>query len=251
MKKGLLIIIVVAGVLLILAGGIFLTFNKKQPQSSREPQNNEVITEVALEDRPFVTLAPREDGKELTLEVSNIGNSSTIEYELVYLSQGLSRGVVGSIEYNGETSVSRKILLGSCSKNVCKYDEGVKEGTLTLRLRRQRGVQKYTTDFRLQKGGKELSTADGNFKLTADLSPREFYIVMMTIGLPEKIAGKVISGPFGVFTSGSNKINNGKVELATTRERAAAGMYLWNGQSWLSIPGTSDSLGVFVLVPAQ
>lgn len=251
MKKSLLIIIVVIGVLLILAGGVFLAFNKRRTQSPGGSQNEEVVTEVALEDRPFVTLTPREDGKELTLEVSNIGETSTIEYELVYLSQGLSRGVVGSIEYKGEASVSRKILLGSCSKNVCKYDEGVEEGTLTLRLRGQEGTKRFTADFHLQKGVKELTSVDGNFKLSGSFPQGLTFVTMSTIGLPPGVGGKVIAGPYGVFATGTNNIKNAKVEFTISPEDSTAKIYYWNNKSWSLLTGSVQGSGVFALTKTE
>jgi hypothetical protein len=177
-------------------------------------------------------LTPRADGKEFTMDISRIKNAQTIEYELVYLSQGLSRGVIGSIDLRGETSISRKLLLGTCSRNVCKYDEGVNEGTLTLRFRGPEGARKFTTEFHLQRGDNELTSIDGKFKLTGKLSGGAFYITMSTIGLPKEIEGKIIAGPYGVFTSGSTTIKNGVVSLKLSEEIEGAKTYSWSGKAW-------------------
>jgi len=63
---------------------------------------------------------------------------------------------VGTINLNGETSITRKILLGTCSRNVCKYDEGITDGVLTLRLRGAEGVVKITADFDLNSKNYQL-----------------------------------------------------------------------------------------------
>src|SRR4030042_2969473 len=98
MKKKLTIILIIIGVLLIV-GGIFLIKGRNKDQSTDENQQGQKKTlETPLVDRPYVALIPRADGKEFTLEISRIKNAKTIEYELVYESQGLSRGVIGSAE---------------------------------------------------------------------------------------------------------------------------------------------------------
>lgn len=257
MKKYFLIGTVVMVMLLVVGVVFFFVQKGKKNPPQKQSQNEEIMTEATIEDKPYVVLIPREDGKELTLEISNLKDLSVIEYELVYLSQGLSRGVVGSIEYQGEVSVSRKILLGSCSKNVCKYDEGVEEGTLTLRLRGPGSTKKFTADFHLQKGAKELTSVEGNFKLTSNITGGAFYLTMNTIGLPKTIEGKVVSGPYGVFTSGPRVMKTGKVELTLSEAKTSPKVYFWNGKSWIEKPAEYDtekktvsapidSLGVFV-----
>lgn len=113
------------------------------------PSPAQVLQELSADQLPLVRLIPRADKREVTLEIKNIKNADSVEYELSYLSKGLSRGVVGTIQLKGETSVSRKILLGTCSRNVCKYDEGITDGQLTLRLRSSEGVIKATAPFDL------------------------------------------------------------------------------------------------------
>ena len=177
MKKRLTIILIIIGVFLIV-GGIFLIKARNKDQNTDESQQDQKKTlETPLEDRPYVALIPRADGKEFTLEISRIKNAKTIEYELVYESQGLSRGVIGSVELSsGEAEVSRKLLLGTCSRDVCKYDEGVEQGNLTLRFRGTEGTRKFETSFHLQQGGKELTSMDNNFNLTGKLKLFSGYI---------------------------------------------------------------------------
>jgi hypothetical protein len=203
MKKNLTIALIVIAVLLIAVGAIFIMRGKRVTETSNNNQQNQQETvETPLEERPFVSLTPRADGKEFTLDITRIKNTQTIEYEMVYESQGLSRGVIGSVDLNGEDKIERKLLLGSCSKNVCKYDEGVEQGTLTLRFRGPEGTEKFTSDFRLQQGGEELTSIDGKFKLAGKFSAATFYLTMLTIGLPEKVESKIVGGPYGIFTAG-------------------------------------------------
>lgn len=236
MKKNLFILILFLVGILIFITGVFLFKGKGAPQSGKllTPTPEGVLIETPLNERPFVTLTPREDGKELTLDIKGIKNATTVEYELQYFSGDLSRGVIGTVELEGEDNLSRKLLLGTCSRNVCKYDENVSQGTLTLRFRAKVGVRKFTSDFHLQTGKEELSSVDGKFKLTGKLSPTAFYITISTIGLPQALEGEVVSGPYGVFTSGSDSIKSGEISF-TAPENNLGKIYAWTGKQWQEI----------------
>lgn len=256
MKKISLIIGIVLFILAVGIGGI-LIFKERKTTSSSVPTGAkpEAEVEIALEDRPYVTLTPRSDGREFTLEISRIKNAQTIEYELVYESQGLSRGVIGSVDLNGETAISRKLLLGTCSRNVCKYDEGVEEGTLTLRFRGPEGTKKFTSEFHLQQGGQELTSLDSQFKLTGKFSPTTFYITMPTIGLPEEIEGNVFGQPYGVFTAGSSLAKNSTLTITLDEVPSEAKLFIFDGEKLLEqeeieiennvLTARVDSLGTF------
>lgn len=256
MKKKLTIILIIIAVLLIV-GGIFLIKGRNKDQNVDENQQDQKKTlETPLEDRPYVALIPRTDGKEFTLEISRIKNAKTIEYELVYESQGLSRGVIGSVELSsGETEVSRKLLLGTCSRDVCKYDEGVEQGSLTLRFRGAEGTRKFETSFHLQQGGKELTSIDNNFKLAGKFAANTFYLTMPTIGLPEKVEGKVLVESYGIFTAGSSSAKNSTLTMVLSESPTSAKLFLFDGTSSTEQTGakvegqnltaTVNSLGTF------
>lgn len=233
MKKNLNIFLIVLTALIILGvGGFFILKSRKPKDEVTIPEPEGVLIETTLDERPYVTLTPRSDGRELTLEISRIKNAQTIEYELVYLSAGLSRGVIGSINVKGERTISRKLLLGTCSRNVCKYDEDITEGTLTLRFRASDGVRKFISDFRLQQGDDTLSSVDNNFQIKGKISPTAFYLTISTIGLPEEVKGTPASQIYGVFTAGSKTIKNGVVTLTLTEEKPDAQLYSWDGRAW-------------------
>ena len=160
MKKNLMIVAVVVVGILVFAGGLFL-FSKGKTgtvtTAKVTPTPEPISQELTAADLPTVRIIPRADKKELTLEIKGIKDANSVEYELSYLSKGLSRGVVGTIELKGETSITRQILLGTCSRNVCKYDEGVTGGSLLLRLRGTSGVTKITADFDLATSAKGLT----------------------------------------------------------------------------------------------
>jgi len=159
MKKSLASALVVLAVLaVIILVAVIVNKNKAKNLSSFKPTPTpeKMAKELPPDQLPSVWLIPRADKHEVTLEVKGLKNANSIEYELTYLSKGLSRGVVGTINLNGETSITRKILLGTCSRNVCKYDEGITDGVLTLRLRGAEGVVKITADFDLNSKNYQL-----------------------------------------------------------------------------------------------
>ncbi|MFA7301055.1 MAG: hypothetical protein WC069_02010 [Candidatus Shapirobacteria bacterium] len=137
MKKILLILLITSFVL--------SSCGAKKTVSSATP--TPVPRELVITDnqKPSVSLTPREDGHELTLKISKIDPIFTkIEYELIYSAQDsgleIEKGVSGNIEssdiVNGSSS-ERKILLGteSCT-NGCKYkyDAGVNGGSINLTM---------------------------------------------------------------------------------------------------------------------
>ena len=214
--------------------GVLFWFIKGRQVSPGVGQPTSTLAPVAVEERPYVTLTPRTDGHELKLEIENLKDVQTVEYELVYLAGDLSRGVIGSVDPKGETSISRDLLLGSCSKNVCKYDEGVTEGTLTLRFRGPGGTQKYELAFYLQKGSEAregLTSGDGNFTFQGVLPSNSFYLISGTLGVPQKPSGKIIGGPYGIFTVGSTSAK-GTIKLRLSQASPEAKVFGWDGNSW-------------------
>lgn len=260
MKKNWLIVLIVVAVVSLAVGGFLVL--RKGPSSTGELEAEGLLLETSLEERPLTMLIPRDDGKEFNLEISRIKNAETVEYELVYLTQGLSRGAIGSVNLRGKTSLERKLLLGTCSRGVCKYDEDVSEGTLTLRFRSPEGVRKFISDFHLQQGDKQLVSPDGNFQLEGSFSASAFYLTMNTVGLPGNFDGQVVAGPYGVFTAGSKVVKNGRVSLTLAEENAEAKLYFWSGSGWQeliddfkadgkTLSAAVDSLGVFIAATSE
>lgn len=159
MKKKLpIILILIFGfvVILLVFGFILLSKKEEPPKEEKKPEKLEKLNVISIDklpesERPVVSLTSRPDGKELTLKIENIKNIKTIEYELVYLTEGVQRGVIGSVALKEEEeSVNRDLLLGTCSRNVCRYDENVTGGTLTITFRGEK-TYKFIKDFKLEK----------------------------------------------------------------------------------------------------
>jgi len=241
MKKYLPYIIGVIVLLLILGGAFWFLRGGKQAEPEEKPE--QLAPEWSLEERPYITLTPREDGHEFKLRIEGIKDTELIDYELVYFANDISRGVTGTIELEGKTSVERDLLLGSCSRNVCKYDENVTEGTLSLRFQNSEGqVRKYELAFHLQTGDEAevgLTSGDGNFSFLGELPTDGYFLTLSTVGLPKMPQEQPVAGPYGIFTSASKKAE-GRVNLKLEEGSEGAKVLGWNSaqNTWEEYGGT-------------
>jgi len=256
--------IIGAVVLLLILGGIFWFLRGRGPAELEEVPE-ELAPEWSLEERPYITLTPREDGREFKLRIEGIKDTELVDYELVYFANDISRGVTGTIELEGKTSAERDLLLGSCSRNVCKYDENVTEGTLSLRFQNPEGqVRKYELAFHLQTGDEAvvgLTAGDGNFSFLGKLPTDEYYLTLSTVGLPKMPQEQPLAGPYAIFTSASKKAE-GKVNLKLEGEITEAKILVWDSaqKAWKEFGGTIknnfisasvESLTTFLVVSSE
>jgi len=214
---------ILIGVLLIILLGAIFFFQK-----SKIPTTSQSVEEVDLSfdaEGPFALLLPRRDGNALVLNLKRTSSYDSISYELAYTSNpdvtvvkgtkisydgeggsvsgSIDRGVVGTIdtkEKKGE--YEQEILFGTCSKNVCKYDKGVENGTLTLHIKKAGKAYKMSTQWHLQQPDVALGilTSGDNhltYKISADrqtLSNIGFTIINDLTGAPKLPFGKDIIG---------------------------------------------------------
>lgn len=169
---------------LILAGGI-IAFQK----ISSNPTGPVEEVDLAFEaEGPYALTFPRKDGNALFLNIKRTASYDSISYDLAYTSTpdetivsgskitdegegtvggAIDRGVSGTIdtkEKKGE--YEQEILFGTCSKNVCKYDKGVENGTLTLHIKKGRKAYRIITQWHLQHPDialGNLTSLDGHF----------------------------------------------------------------------------------------
>lgn len=240
MNKFLPVILLLAGVG-VLVGAYFFIFKG----SKEAGELVEIAPEVTLPDRPVASLTPTEDGHWLKLKIEKITlSAASLDYELLYsLPDGRTQGVPGTISLSGQSKIERDLLLGSESSGKFRYDEGVEQGTLTLRFRNERGklAAKFSTGFHLQSDAKELSSTDGNFTLSLNKAPKKtFFVTMQTFGVYEMPPSEVTQGPYGVFSS-STAAFPGTVDLS------GISLYRWTGSSWEKLEsGKTVDLGIFI-----
>lgn len=240
MKKYLPFLLLFLGILVLVVGFIFLKNKKKAPVVEEE-----AVAEIPFEKRPSAFLIPSDDGHWLKMKINGIKvDAESLDYELLYkLPDGRTQGVPGTIQIEGGKDIERKLLLGSESSGKFRYDEGVENGTLTLRFRNGKGklVGKLTTDFHLQGADDVLTSSDGKFKYEFDKTPkRGFFVVMNTFGVPQAFSKIVKSGPFGVFSSL-------ETELSGTVKMDGNVLYELVEGDWQKLEeGKTADLGIFV-----
>lgn len=228
MKKFLPIILFVVG-LIVLALVYFFVIKSPSRNSNLEEDTDSLI-EVSLNDRPIVSLTPTSDGHWLNLKIEKIKipGAYSMDYELLYnLPDGRTQGVPGSITLNGQTLIERKLLLGSESSGKFRYDEGVKEGTITIRFRNDKGklIARFTTKFNLLSNSTELESVDQNFLATLSKSAKGYFVVMETFGIPKEAPSDVKSGPYGLFYSETSALS-GEAKLGNYTT------YIYTSDNW-------------------
>lgn len=192
-------------VIILLGVSGYIIYNKFINKSSTQ-----VVQEVDLPFDPeglYALLYPRRDGNAMVLNIKRTATYDAISYELAYSSEGVDRGVMGIIDTKQKKGeYEQEILFGTCSKNVCKYDKDVENGTLTLHIKKGYQLFRMITLWHLQKPGVSLgvlTSGDGHFTYKIDPKAADLALVQYTIindlsgapKLPEKmgVVGKVYS----------------------------------------------------------
>ena len=242
MKKYLPFILLGIGIIVLIV--VFIVIKKNKNNVPVEKEDTTVT--LSLNERPVASLTPSADGHWLKLLVSKIPSSAkSMDYEILYqLPDGRSQGIPGTIPLTGQNSIERdRLLMGSESSGKFRYDEGVKEGTLTIRFRNNAGklITKLSTKFALLSKTKELKSIDEKFDYKlASINSKDFFVVMETFGVPKEAPAELTSGPFGVFTSSKTAIS-GTVTLEGTN------IYLYSGSAWSKLDsGKSSNIGIFI-----
>jgi len=249
LKRFGLPLLLVAALVLLVFGALQIKKNstvdstKDRPLTVQPTPQPTKSAEESIATRPYVSLLPSVDAHRLTLKMANLPpDIKGFEYELIYFADfegnKIERGVDSAgrqVDLIGKSDFAKEFLLGSesCTTGKCKYryDEGVSEGTLTLKFyNKNGGVDKYMTSFRLQSGtsAKEgLSTGDGSFVFTLTGKPTGYYLTMSMAGLPKQIDFSPKSLPYSIFPSLSYK---GTVAFNSTQTEFK--IYGYNGSVW-------------------
>lgn len=251
-------------ILLVVLGWLFWPSKKTKTTTLTPVKKMEEINKVAMTDRPFVTLTPREDGKEVKMTIAMVKDATSLEYEMEYQAASLIQGVFGTIDFTKEPApVSKDLLFGSCSKGKCRYDEGVSGGSLTLRFDGGKAPYALKSDFNLQ----QMFDRQGKFvsqdsKATLDvgktgLPNNMFVIVSGTMGLPEALAGEVLAGPYSFLAAASPTLKNATITIQSKDDLNGAKLLFWNGKSYSELKATAGDgkisapvtgLGTFLVV---
>lgn len=251
MKKPVLISIIVLIVAGLVVAGLLISKKRRSGEEVRPTPTPEAFIETSLEERPFVALVPSSDGHWLNLVVSRIVEADSLEYELTYETEdGLTQGALGGpYQLKGETSYEKKILLGTESSGHYRYHEGVKTGSLMVRLDGGPGPRKFFVEFEIVKNTNQITMTDAII-INGDFIKDQPYLIMQSIGLPASLEKnkEVIGGPYAVYTSGSKSIKNGEVNFYLGLDDQQREVYMWDGREWQVLANSKTAeVGVFVL----
>ena len=242
MKKYLPLILLGFGILVVV-GAFVIVRGRREVNDAGEEEG--ALIDVALNERPIVSLVPRSDGHYLDMKIEKlmVPGAKKLDYDFFYKTEGSNQplGGTGVIPLEGKDVVEEELLFGTVSSGNYRYDEGVEEGTITLRFRNSDGelLVKFETDFHLQTGTDLLSSIDENFKYKSKEESEEFFLTMTTIGYPADAPAEVESGPYGVFSSGDEEFP-GTVDLGVDN------VYYWDGSEWNMLEGNeSKNMGIF------
>ncbi len=276
--------------LIILGTGGIVAFGK----ISSKPAGPVEEIDLAFDaEGPYALLYPRRDGNAMVLSLQRTSSYDFISYELAYTSNpdeismvgskitedgeskgpgSIDRGVMGTIdtkEKKGE--YEQEILFGTCSKNVCKYDKGVENGTLTLHIKKGNKAYRMSTQWHLQKPDValgNLTSGDGHliFKVDGDrqvLSNIGFTIINDLTGVPKLPSGKSVLGKVYALNSIiAKQLGSGSVSLELAENPPdGVKLYRFNGSEWKELDtkldgsklsSKSSGAGIFaVLVPSK
>ena len=234
-------------VVIVVTGGVFVYQKFISPESQSDLEEVDLAFDA---EGPYALLLPRRDGNALILSLKRTSSYDEISYELAYTSlvdevvvensrskstddgegggESIDRGVVGIInvaQKKGE--YEQEILFGTCSKNVCKYDKGVENGTLTLHIKKGRQSFRMITQWHLQKPDVALgllTSGDGHFSFKTPAKREELAVTGFTIindvtGVPKLPSEKVVLGKvYALNTPLAKDLTEGvvSIELAET-----------------------------------
>jgi hypothetical protein len=148
-NKTTLIAVAVVAVIALLAGGYLLFFNKPAVQNSKMQTQDTDTGPVTLSPEEIgLELKATPDNKKVQFTIEEVDGITAIEYELTYDADAtaqeraegaedrIPRAVLGEAEIKSgqKTYQSPWLDLGSCSKNVCKYDTGIESINLILKI---------------------------------------------------------------------------------------------------------------------
>lgn len=287
-------VILLAIFILLLFGGFF-AFQKFTNKSDAEVEEIDLSFDV---EGPYAILSPRRDGNAVLLNLKRTASYDSITYELAYTSiadetkvagnkvvddgeskdlknlGAIDRGVAGSIDTKDKKGeYEQEILFGTCSKNVCKYDKGVENGTLTLHIKKGKKSFRMITQWHLQKPDVSLgvlTSGDGHLIYKVDASREElsnvgFSIINDLTGVPKLPSGKEVLGKvYSLNAPIAKEFKSGSVSLELAENPSSdTKLYRYNNSKseWQELDTTvegsklsakAEGAGIFaVLIPKK
>lgn len=198
MKKPAILIAI--GLVLVIGIFVISKMNKKSPQTQEEQQVDLPVNAIPVEERPFITLSPDITGRNVAFRVTGAPADGQMEYEMVYNAGDKQEGVFGRLDLASEKQpVEKSLLLGSKSGGgKVTYHEGITGGSLTVTYGDTK-LKEVFNFLRFDPADPAVSSSDARFSVTipkTGLKKDNVVIVMKPFGLPAKLEGKLVAGPY-------------------------------------------------------
>ncbi len=195
-----------------------------------------LLNELALKDRPFITLVPHATNRLFTFVGINLDKAQESSLDLEYQSGDLLKGVSARVDSPIPNHFIKAIILGSCSTGgKCSFDKDLKSGTTKLRLKfaGQETIHLLKGDFTFLLGQKNLPDGKVFFE-PSKLSSKENLIMMNSFGLPKTLEKETTLYPV-ILSSTNDKVITGKLTLTATDAKSAL---IYDGTDYKPIAST-------------
>lgn len=241
---GVVLLVIIGGVVAFTRGGE--TETPQEDKSLQKRRISEPVNVIDISERPFITIEPNLDGRNLTIVVDALKKDAIeVDYELEYKSGSLQQGVFGSLSF-ASMPASTKQLMGSCSAGgACTYHENVTGGTLVTRFI---GDENYAlkTEWRYIENTDDesaMGSTDAKFQITSDeLTDVNIAIIGDASGLPAEVEGTLVSAPYYLETVPSV---SGTAELTMrANEEGDLKIMGWDGSQWQEFTGSVDGKSI-------
>ncbi|MBI2593636.1 hypothetical protein HYW44_03260 [Candidatus Daviesbacteria bacterium] len=91
----------------------------------------------------------RADRRALNVNFSNLQNAKSVSYMMVYKTNGQEEAAMGALSLTGASNQSSELLFGTCSKNVCRYHNGITDARLEVSYT-SKTQKKYLKKFKIK-----------------------------------------------------------------------------------------------------
>lgn len=129
MKK-LFILIILSGTILFATENIYAARSRVRPSTGGSVVSSGVTSSVRF----------RSDRRAVLINLSNLNKATSVTYSLSYTGNGIAQGAQGTVIVGSETSATRELLFGTCSKNVCTYHANIINARLEIRSKLKNGI---------------------------------------------------------------------------------------------------------------
>lgn len=133
-------------ILIVLLGGFLILRGRTTTQPvDEETSQNQSIPKLSKEELGL-TMELSPDVHTVKFSIAKASDLKHIDYEITYDADStedesvrVPKGITGEEDVNGATYKTDNLTLGTCSKNVCKYDTGIQKVDLLAKVTKKDG----------------------------------------------------------------------------------------------------------------